>query len=1161
MSTSQVAYKRLDECYPPAFWGAVLDMDSVSLAFHTSLPILTLYAAGTTVTPLALPEEQPGKGANRTPMITPRVEFGVPESLIAPPAVSVGSNSSEQLRKMPEGSRPILRAKRAPSRPELSPAKMQRLSARPNSSSPPGAGFVGSPSETFCLQGVFRGQHGRHLEARVIAHSAEVQPLLDCRQIARGVQWEIVRGILSGHWTWEDVKAKIGQLEGSNVLIAPAVPNIIVGGPTRKTHSEELALWRELDREAKATVENKSRGLGLMGEFDGVPNYYGGNIQCAVRLLRREGNSIPDVQLEPLQLTGSHHLARELGSVSVIALRDNQNGALVGEAALHKFILCGRTYVALPPKSGKVYLIETNEDYDRAAQDWCGDQRRISYDEYIRRNNPMHLNAKQPFVKYLTRFNLYLSTSIPVLEFKEEHIFCMEDQCERLLSLSVSSLHPDPPPPPPPPSQKKKDADGRSKEECPPPEIVMTDGCGFLNRAAALKISTQLKHERPPVAYQGRINGSKGMWILHPSDESSEPRIWIRPSQKKIHLSHSLRAHRIFDLVAVSMPSTSTRLSAQSVQILAHNGVSTSVLRDLQQRGCRDLVEPLMDWKRPHATAHLWNAIDNVSNVTRNKLRRLAAGAGRALGFETRSYGHRDNEKDLDDLEGAARTGRNPYSSGKQRIWAFLELRPFTEPVILAEAAMDLLQAGFDPVESPYLSLKIGNLIKSTLDPIVTRYRIPLPTSFEAFIVPGRWLTHAAIVLKVIVLPDPSGQLKEGQVFYKSSQDVDGPLQEEVVIGRYPMREPSDMQKVRAVNIPDLAGYVDVLVIPVRGSRSLASLLAGGDTDGDVVIIIRDRTIVPLFRNQPAVAIPEGFQAENFNQQKQTVTDFGQELQKMTCGQAQRAFQAAVLTGLEDNKIGLYSWHHDAAVYETTLLLDASKTGLSVKREVAETDRRSFERLSRPKCFDAKKGHSRPRAPKLGQFVLDSLLAAGNAIKDLLLKEFETHVASHINAVDSDWSRDSDIEEPIRTMVGASVGDSALAADLKVLQGRIMLLRTRFQDSSAEFARKKGEPQLPHQRKKGSPKFADNYMLPIMHDFRQPLESLQRLQAIHIDDIKASYAFSLNAKFGFTMAFRDICEIKRRAEMKRGPLNRVAVIDQARAMSEPAQRFLSYVGN
>ncbi|KAJ7631711.1 RNA dependent RNA polymerase-domain-containing protein [Mycena polygramma] len=1021
----------------------------------------------------------------------------------------------------------------------LPPAKMRRLDAPresrvpgPRRNAPPprvAAGVkpasVGPPSDTFSLQYLFQGCHGQDLESYVISHSAEVQPQLDGMKIARGVQWELVRGIQLGEWTWDDVKANLDLLKGPNAVIAPAVRSIMRGTPPRNCTPHELALWQELDREAKATVENKSRGLGLMGEFEGVPDYYGGNVQCTIRLLYSGENQTPKVRLEPLQMTRSHHLARDLGSVSVIALRDDKDGALVKQWALRKFIFCGRTYIALPPKSSKVYLIETNEDYDRVAQDWCGDQYRISYDDYIRKNNPMHLNEKQPFAKYLTRLNLYLSTSIPVLEFSAENILYIDDQY----------------------------ADKWSKDQRPPTEMIMTDGCGFLNRAAALTISARLKYERLPVAYQGRIAGSKGMWILHPSDESPEPKIWIRDSQKKIQLSRLLRAHRIFDLLAVSTSSSSSHLSAQSIIILANNGVPASVFCALQEQGLRDLITPLMDWKRPNATAYLWNAINDVSNVTRSRLQRLAAGASRALGFEKRRYEDADKGDDIDDLDldlrEPAHTGRNSYNG---------------EPLIVPEAAMDLLQAGFDPLETPYLSFKLHNFIKSAMDSYLARYRIPLGTSLEAYII-----------------PDPSGKLQEGQVFYKSSRDPDGPLREEVVIGRYPMRESSDMQKVTAVGIPELADYVDVLIMPIHGSRSLASLLAGGDTDGDEAIIIRDPTIVAPFKNQPVVPSPADFLAKNFEQQIQSVTDFGNKLEKMTFAQAQRAFQAEVLTGLQDDRVGVYSLYHDTAVYEwglndpktrrmahmTTTLLDASKTGLRLKKKVEEADQRSIGRLSRARCFDTKNGHSKKRSSKLGPFVLDSLLAAGMVTKDELQAKFETEVATHLND-DEDRSADQDIEEPYHRMTVASVGDSplavAIAADLKVLRDRILDLRTRFQDANREVARSKNEPQPQQhqQRKKGRPKQTDNCMLPIMRDFRQPFEGLQCLLHLgNIEEIKGSYAFALGYKFGFSMAFQDICEIKRRAEMKRGPFNRVAVIDEARSMGGPARRLFKHMGD
>ncbi|KAJ6479279.1 RNA dependent RNA polymerase-domain-containing protein [Mycena vitilis] len=976
---------------------------------------------------------------------------------------------------------------------------------------------AGPLSDAFSLQYLFQGCHGQDLESYVISHSAEVQPQLDGMKIARGVQWELARGIQSGEWTWDDVKANLDLLKGSNAVIAPAVRSIMRGTPPRNCTPHELSLWQELDREAKATVENKSRGLGLMGEFEGVPDYYGGNVQCTIRLLYSGENQTPKVRLEPLQMTRSHHLARDLGSVSVIALRDDKDGALVKQWALRKFVFCGRTYIALPPKSSKVYLIETSEDYDRVAQDWCGDQYRISYDDYIRKNNPMHLNEKQPFAKYLTRLNLYLSTSIPVLEFSAENILYIDDQY----------------------------ADKWSKDQRPPTEMIMTDGCGFLNRTAALAISARLKHERLPVAYQGRIAGSKGMWILHPSDASLEPKIWIRDSQKKIQLSRLLRAHRIFDLLAVSTSSSSSHLSAQSIIILANNGVPASIFRALQEQGLRDLITPLMDWNRPNATAYLWNAINDVSNVTRSRLQRLAAGASRALGFEKRSYEDADEGDDIDDLDldlrKPAHTGRNSCNG---------------EPLIVPEAAMDLLQAGFDPLETPYLSFKIHNFIKSAMDSYLARYRIPLGTSLEAYII-----------------PDPSGKLQEGQVFYKSSRDPDGPLQEEVIFSwhnitpRYPMRESSDMQKVTAVDVPELADYVDVLIMPIHGSRSLASLLAGGGTlehVTDEAIIIRDPAVVAPFKNQPVVSLPADFLAENFEQQIQSVTDFGNKLGKMTFAQAQRAFQVEVLTGLQDDRVGVYSLYHDTAVYEwglddpktrrmahmTTTLLDASKTGLCLKKKVEEADQRSIGRLS-----------------KLGPFVLDSLLAAGVAIKDELQAKFETEVASHISA-DEDRSADQDIGEPYHRMTVASIGDSplavAIAADLRILRDRIVDLRTRFQDANREIARSKSEaqPQQHQQRKKGRPKQTDNCMLPIMRDFRRPFEGLQYLHHLgNIDEIKGSYAFALGYKFGFSMAFQDICEIKRRAEMKRGPFNRVAVIDEARSMGGPARRLFKHMGD
>ncbi|TFK17046.1 hypothetical protein FA15DRAFT_578600, partial [Coprinopsis marcescibilis] len=48
-------------------------------------------------------------------------------------------------------------------------------------------------------------------------------------------------------------------------------------------------------------------------------------------------------------------------------------------------------------------------------------------------------------------------------------------------------------------------------------------------------ITKQMAYEYLPTAVQGRIDGAKGLWVRHPTDEDLDtPRIWIRASQNKI---------------------------------------------------------------------------------------------------------------------------------------------------------------------------------------------------------------------------------------------------------------------------------------------------------------------------------------------------------------------------------------------------------------------------------------------------------------------------------------------------------------------------------------------------------------------------------------------------------------------------------------------------
>lgn len=105
----------------------------------------------------------------------------------------------------------------------------------------------------------------------------------------------------------------------------------------------------------------------------------------------------------------------------------------------------------------------------------------------------------------------------------------------------------------------------------------------------------------------------------------------------------------------------------------------------------------------------------------------------------------------------------------------------------------------------------------------------------------------------------------------------------DVLLYRSPCKLPSDIQKFTAVNNPALDHLTDVIVMsahPVLCDRSPASLLSGGDYDGDTATLIWDKRIVTAF--EPAAGDvcvePEGFVEANFEKELLTVEEFEEKL-------------------------------------------------------------------------------------------------------------------------------------------------------------------------------------------------------------------------------------------------------------------------------------------
>ncbi|KAJ7469578.1 RNA dependent RNA polymerase-domain-containing protein [Mycena latifolia] len=952
---------------------------------------------------------------------------------------------------------------------------------------------------TFPLAALFGGDYASKLDAYVIAHCTEVQTRFDNMGIELGVQWELARGVLANKWTWKDVddkfKAQYNVFRGTNSLVAEQVPDIMRGLPQLKTESRNLALWNEVDREEKAIREGKGRGLGLMGRWEsweGHSDYYGGQIQYPLRLVKSDdaGSGNYGIFLDKPRKGRSHRFARDLGSPSVLQLsipsqlfKDESEEKKIKHFLTKRFVINGRIFVPIPPKdNSSVYLIQINQNWRRRPLPYYGDQFRVSFEEFMQRHNPPELNSQQPFAKYTARYALGLSTSTPVLEFEKKNIFYIQDIL----------------------------AQGWDPTQKPPAEKIMTDGCGFINRSALLSITKTVGYASLPTAVQGRIGGAKGLWILHPTDEDASPRIWIRDSQVKIRLQGEHRVHRIFDLLRASHPSQTEarhKLSEQSILCLSSNGIPDDVLVRLLVDGLEQTVKPLLDWGTG-AMPTLWRAVGNAGSVSASRLQRIAGSKSRVLGFRKRDSEKLDEEPDTTamdiDSSASVRSGRDNGGG----------------PLSLHESAMELIQAGFNPKTSAYLNEKMRFIIRTEIKSIVDKYRISLPesTASDAF-----------------VIPDPFGILRKNEIYYRSSKPMKNPATQTlfhtlvgpVIVSLHNYRS-CILSQVTAVNVPELYDFPDVIITSIAGDQSLLSFLSGGDT----VIFLWLEEFLNNFKNQPFTPPPHNFIAENFEREVKTVEEVGNELQLRfkSPKDAQQAFQEYLLGGLRDSQVGLYSFFHENAIwrhgynhpssilmaYIGNTLLDAGKTGLCLKREVFAKHRATFGH-QRPKT-DGWRGEVN-RDDNSRPYILQRLSEAGDAKGGELLREHDRASGKLVEAY-KDMPKDEDLLKPHvmakhkseRDLNGAEV---FYKAELAAIEHHVEEVRRLYGPIYA----------IPEEEKVKREAAA----LAMHCKYSQAVPGVKMMEAATVEELKASYAYSLKEGFGFTVAFQTLCFIKARA--------------------------------
>ncbi|KFY22387.1 hypothetical protein V493_06625 [Pseudogymnoascus sp. VKM F-4281 (FW-2241)] len=334
----------------------------------------------------------------------------------------------------------------------------------------------------------------------------------------------------------------------------------------------------------------------------------------------------------------------------------------------------------------------------------------------------------------------------------------------------------------------------------------MNDGCGQISRKLAHNIAQILNLDYTPSAFQARIGGAKGMWIVDVKDFGDKTNIEIYPSQVKWHNDMNMKGsigsysvdacHRTFEVLRWSGPARSAALNLQFLPILEDRGRN-------EGRGMREALSRMLENGLTYEIGRQRAAMDNPQSF-RKWVRETDPG-----------------------ITDRIKLGQVGY-------WAGL-------PKSQGEKLNLLLDSGFNPKELHFLrdlawkaNVARGEILKAKLNISVGRSAyLPMVVDFTGILGPREVHVGFSTAFK-----------DEATAFCDtilSNMDI--------LVARSPAHYTSDIQKVRAVFKPELSALKDVIVFSTQGDFPLAGELSGGDYDGDIAWVCWQTEIVSEFEN------------------------------------------------------------------------------------------------------------------------------------------------------------------------------------------------------------------------------------------------------------------------------------------------------------------------
>lgn len=351
----------------------------------------------------------------------------------------------------------------------------------------------------------------------------------------------------------------------------------------------------------------------------------------------------------------------------------------------------------------------------------------------------------------------------------------------------------------------------------------MNDGCGQISRKVAHNIAQKLGLDYIPSAFQARIGGAKGMWIIDVNDFGDKNYIQIYRSQvkwegKTIEFSAD-DSHRTFEVLKWTGPVRSAALNLQFLPILEDRGIN--------RRAMREAISRLLENGLTYEVGRQRAAMDSPQSFRKWV---------------------RDTDPGIQER----------IKLGHVRYWAGL-------PKSQGEKINLLLDAGFDPKKLEFLKKQAWKAyfdkcqrLKERLNITVGRSAyLPMVVDFTGTLMPGE--VHIGF----------STAFKD-----ESSNFCDTILSNmDILVARSPAHYTSDIQKVRAVFKTELSFLKDVVVFPTTGGFPLAGKLSGGDYDGDIAWVCWENTLVEQFHNADIPVCPDILKLGHITKDMTTYSD------------------------------------------------------------------------------------------------------------------------------------------------------------------------------------------------------------------------------------------------------------------------------------------------